>query len=112
MNPEKRPGEENFLDNKDAQEEANMIRAKMGQNPETGKIEGERVKSPDMTWNGEFPELAIDRKPTADDYDKALQIIEDMKKLAAEQDPNSKDINKLLRAINKTYEQITFWVGE
>src|ERR1041384_7506908 len=67
MNLEERPDTSNRLSKAEAQEEAAMLRAKMGMDPRSGKV----IKD----W----------RDATAKDYDEALAALEELKALAAQE---------------------------
>ncbi len=60
------------MSNREAQEEANLMRVLMGQDPESGFVK---------TFLGEDSKKYLEREPTSLDYDRALKIIERMKLL-------------------------------
>jgi hypothetical protein len=66
------------LDEEAAHEEANMLRAQMYVSPETGKI-------------AQSLDSREDREATAEDYDKALEAVEELKRIVQEQ-PESMDL--------------------
>ena len=68
-----------------AHEEANMVRAKLGVSPETGKIEGLDMRE--------------DHEPTAEDYDKALAAVEELKRIAEEEPASLKVMAKVSNAM-------------
>ncbi len=72
-----------------AHEEANLLRAQMNVSPETGKVM-------------QSLEPKEDREATAEEYDKALAAVEDLKRLVEEQ-PESL---KLMQKLNKPVEQL------
>lgn len=74
---------EQFLDNEQAQTEANMIRSQMGQDPQTGLIN-------------------VEKAPTAKDYDDALKVVEEMKEAAEAEPQLEKAIEMVSRFINKS----------
>ncbi len=77
-----------------AHEEANMLRAKIGISPESGRVEG--------------LDLRQDREPTAEDYDKALEAIEELRQIA-EQEPNGvKILEKANDAVSSLIKIPTF----
>lgn len=85
------PEDKGRMNNEEAQQEANMLRAELKVSPETGEIPG---------GGNEFDKdrgrsFEIDQKPTAEDYDNALTAIEELKKLVAEEPSAERVINKL-----------------
>lgn len=68
----------------EAHTEANMLRAKIGVSPESGRVQG--------------PDQREDREPTPEDYDKALEAVEDLKRLAAEEPNALKILNRVSNA--------------
>jgi hypothetical protein len=77
------------MSEEEAHEEANMVRAKIGVSPESGKVE----------LRGEGPVQREDREPTAEDYDKALAAVEELKRVA-EEEPNAlKILNRVSNAV-------------
>lgn len=78
------------LDQEEAQREANMMRAKVGIDPETGEIPT-GICEEDADFCRKFG------KPTAEDYDRALTAVEEMKKLAIEEPAGEKIEMKLDR---------------
>ncbi len=72
-----------------AHEEANILRAQMNASSETGKV----MQSLDARE---------DREATAEDYDKALAAVEELKRLVEEQ-PESLE---LMQKLNKPVEQL------
>jgi hypothetical protein len=73
------------MSEEEAHEEANMLRARLGVSPESGKVEG--------------PDQREDRQPTAEDYDKALAAVEELKRVA-EEEPNAlKILNRMTNAM-------------
>jgi hypothetical protein len=78
------------LDEDAAHEEANMLRAQMYVSPETGKI-------------AQSLDSREDREPTAEDYDKALEAIEELKRIAQEQ-PESL---YLMQRLNESIRTLT-----
>ena len=89
MSFEKFTPEENKLSPEDAQQEANMVRAKMGASPETGKIPRNWIEAEDPKWG---------KEPTAEDYEDALGAVEEMKRLAKEE-PSTEKVLKLIGRI-------------
>src|SRR3989338_21065 len=91
------------LDEKEAQDEANMMRAKMGVNPETGGVADKRIRSLDgvehynLIYRGIHPERAV----IAEDYDEAFKFINEMKQLAEEEPSALKVMAKIGRVIDK-----------
>ena len=80
----------------EAHEEANMLRAKIGISPESGKVEG--------------LDLRQDREPTAEDYDKAVEAVEELRQIA-EQEPNGvKILEKVNDAVGSLIKIPTFGV--
>ena len=79
------------LSEKEAREEAALLRAKLGINPHTGKVptsEGERAMidiSEDSNGGG--------RETTAEDYDAALAGLEELRKLATQVPATEKIFN-------------------
>jgi hypothetical protein len=71
----------------EAHEEANILRAKIGISPESGKVEG--------------LDLRHDREPMAEDYDKALEAVEKLKRLAKEEPDALKVWNRVNNAIDR-----------
>ncbi len=75
------------MSEEEAHEEANILRAKVGISPESGKVEG--------------LDLRQDREPTAEDYDKALAAVEKLKHLAKEDPEALKVWNRVTDAIDR-----------
>src|ERR1041385_7988413 len=97
-NPETRPGEEGFMNNSEAQEEANMLRVKMGQSAETGEVKTyER-----MGGNLNIIVETFSREATPEDYTEALQAVEELKKLAKEETDIKKIASMVVRGVNKS----------
>ena len=72
------------MSEEEAHEEANALRAKIGVSPESGKVEGLDQRE--------------DREVTAEDYDKALAAVEELKRLT-EEEPNAvKILNRVSNA--------------
>jgi len=72
------------MSEEEAHEEANVLRAKIGVSPEGGKVEG--------------PDQREDREATAEDYDKAMTAVEELKRMA-EEEPNAlKILNRVTNA--------------
>jgi len=73
------------LNNAEAQEEANMMRAKLEANPErTGQV------------------METGEKITAEDYDKALEVVEEMKRMAEEEPASKKVMYEMARLATKS----------
>lgn len=89
--PEK--AEDARLSEDEARKEASMLRAKMDVNPAWGTIRKE-----DPRYRGEFDEV----EPTAEDYDKAFEAIEELKKAAEEEPVTMKVLYKLGRIAHKS----------
>ena len=58
-----------------AQEEANMLRAHLGVSPETGKMSKPPLTEVEVDENEEDELNFVERRPRAEDYDKALQAL-------------------------------------
>ena len=84
------PSNKEQLGPEEAQEEANMMRAKAGVRPETGKTH--RSDKYDPKGRETLPE----------DYDKALEVVEEMKQLAANEPSAEKVVLQLGRVVEKT----------
>lgn len=68
----------------EAHEEANVLRAKIGVSPESGKVEG--------------PDQREDRQPTMEDYDEALAAVEELKRLTEAEPETVKILNRVSNA--------------
>ena len=82
---------------KEAQEEANMLRTKIGIAPETGKKEDH-----DQSYVREMFGHDIGEEPSPEDYDHALEAVEEMKRLSEEEPKGEKLMNELKRIASKT----------
>lgn len=71
------PNDSEQLSEEAAHEEANLLRAQMNVSPETGKMQG--------------PDPRLDREPTPEDYDKALEAVEELKRVVRE-NPESLEV--------------------
>jgi hypothetical protein len=93
--------EEGRLDLKDAQQEANEIREKAGV-----RVFSNRIYSPEKGSNlskTEVEKIWEDgREPTAQDYDEALKVVEEMKRAAAEEPSSEKAQAKISRILEET----------
>ena len=76
------------MNENEAHDEANMLRAKVGVSSETGKIP--EAVSP--FYEGDYAE---GKEPTAEDYDNALAALEELKKIAEEEPSTVKILHKL-----------------
>jgi hypothetical protein len=84
-----RPEDAGRLSEEEAQQEANMMRVKMGVVPETGKLEDER-------WSEEEQDLVdVGKETTAEDYDRVFEAIEEIKAEASEKMTLERFIDKL-----------------
>src|ERR1039458_916462 len=93
MKFEQAPNQESPLSEDEAHDEANLIKAEAGVSPMTGKISEE--------WEELYGE---GREPTAEEYDKALEAIEELKSLV-ESEPTS---DKILRVMKTIAEKTRF----
>ncbi|MDO8574567.1 MAG: hypothetical protein Q7R86_02980 [bacterium] len=83
------------LNEGEAHDEANMLRAKMDVNPYLGTVKKEASNYYGYKWKAEV-------EPTAEDYDKALEAIQELKE-AAEKEPGvMKVLYQLGRIVNKS----------
>ncbi len=83
------------LSEEEAHEEANMLRASLGINPESGKIIRETRGF--LPWQKHFEHL----EPTAEDYDRALESVQELRKLSEEEPEVEKALYKVGRVIQR-----------
>jgi hypothetical protein len=76
------------LSQDEAHDEANMLRAKVGVSPETGKI-------PEAVSPFYERDYVEGKEPSAEDYDNALAALEELKKIAEEEPDTVKILHKL-----------------
>lgn len=93
----------NKLNKDDAQDTANMMRAKMGMNPHTGKVEKSFHELGNVDQSFKRRGYNIEgRAPKAEEYEAAFQAIEEMKRLA-EEEPNAEKILSRVAQIYTKY---------
>jgi hypothetical protein len=81
-----------LLSEEEAQKEANLVRAKMGMNPVWGTIEKGKAYS---ERDGQME--TVNGEPSADDYKKASQAIDELKRLVEEETTAEKVLYALAR---------------
>ena len=84
-----------IMDEDDAHDEANMIKAKLRVNPETGKIE-----SPNGSYGWDK------HSPTFEDYNHALATIERLKQAAKDEPTYKKVAAQILRVAARPVQEI------
>jgi len=112
-NPETNPQEWNYLDNKTAQEEANMIRSAMKQHPYSGDVPtSEPQNEHDVSMMEHYPLYRegepFSRKTTPEDYDRALEAVEELRQLAEREPDVLKALFKIARVANKSIEGVSY----
>jgi hypothetical protein len=80
----------------EAHDEANMLRTKIGVSPKSGKVEE--------------PDMRQDREPTAEDYDRALAAVDELKRIAEEEPNGLKLLEKANSAVDSLLKIPTFGV--
>jgi len=96
------------LSESEAHDEANMMRAKMGIRPHRKGTILDTETEPRTLFEEHRKAVygGIDRKPTQEDYDKAFQVIEQLKEAAASETDFQKIAYKLLRGANRAVQDL------
>lgn len=100
---------EGGLSEEQAHDKANMMRADLG--VKDGKIEKTEYKT---LWGGTIDKRVTEVPTTKEDYEKALQGIEDLEKLASEETKGDERIFKLKKILQRgghSLQKIFFSVG-